>query len=366
MKKMIFAAAIAAFMLSSCSDDNKFSINGTIDGASEKSVILENSINGYWVAIDSAKTDAKGRFEIKHTAPSAPQIYRLSLGDKSIYFPIDSLEKVSIKTTAEGFSTDYELSGSEDAVNIMSIDNRARELSAIDDVIEAAKQREAYKHDLAQQILVNPSGILAYYIINKQINGVPLFDSSNSVDLRIIGAVANAYNLNKPNDPRTTNLVSTYIEGKKASLQSKNLASDTMYVDETKILEIQLPDEMGKVRKLSDVANSGKVVVLNFTTYEAQESPAFNKILSDIYNANKGKGLEIYQIGFDTDVVGWKAGAQNLPWITVYDEAGLASRNLSKYNVQVLPTIYLIDRNGEIAKRITDLNTLRSDIQKLL
>ena len=107
-------------------------------------------------------------------------------------------------------------------------------------------------------------------------------------------------------------------------------------------------------------------MLLNFTTYEVQESPAFNKLLSDLYNANKGRGLEIYQVGIDTNVSTWKTAASNLPWITVYDEAGTASRNLAKYNVQAIPAIFLIDRSGEIAARVTDLAELPAQLKKLL
>ena len=365
MKKTILAAS-AALLLASCAGNGTFSISGNIEGADNQPVLLENSINGYWVPIDSTRTDGDGDFKIKHQSPDVPQVYRLTVNDRSVYFPVDSLDDITIKATLANFATDYSLTGSDNAENMASIDHRAREIAAITDAVEAAKKREEFKRELAQQLVATPASVLAYYIINKQINGVPLFDFTNSVDLRIIGAVANAYSYSRPNDPRTANIVKTYLAGKKATYKGGSAPTDTMYVDEAKILEIALPDENGKIQSLQKLAEKGGVVLLNFTTYEVQESPAFNKLLSDLYNANKGRGLEIYQVGIDTNVSTWKTAASNLPWITVYDEAGTASRNLAKYNVQAIPAIFLIDRSGEIAARVTDLAELPAQLKKLL
>ena len=181
MKKTILAAS-AALLLASCAGNGTFSISGNIEGADNQPVLLENSINGYWVPIDSTRTDGDGDFKIKHQSPDVPQVYRLTVNDRSVYFPVDSLDDITIKATLANFATDYSLTGSDNAENMARIDHRAREIAAITDAVEAAKKREEFKRELAQQLVATPASVLAYYIINKQINGVPLFDFTNRVD----------------------------------------------------------------------------------------------------------------------------------------------------------------------------------------
>ena len=131
------------------------------------------------------------------------------------------------------------------------------------------------------------------------------------------------------------------------------------------IIEIALDDNHGKMQKLSEVAKQGKVVLLNFTMYSAEFSPAFNKELADIYKRYAGN-LEIFQVSVDPDEFVWRQSAANLPWITVLDPASVQSLNLSSYNVMALPTSFIIDRNGEIVDRVDDATKLASTVAKYI
>ncbi|MGN0231575.1 MAG: peroxiredoxin family protein, partial [Muribaculaceae bacterium] len=193
---------------------------------------------------------------------------------------------------------------------------------------------------------------------------VPVFSPAEKNDVRIIGAVANAYNAFKPNDPRTKLLVATFLSNRQIDVPAAGL--DTIVATETKILDIELPDRNGNIQKLSDVTSKGNVVVLSFTAYSLENSPAYNKLLSDIYTKYSSRGFQIYQVGLDSDVAQWKLSANNLPWITVYDEAGTNSNNVIKYNVGAVPMSYVIDRSGEIQSRVIDQTQLDSEVAKLL
>ena len=43
------------------------------------------------------------------------------------------------------------------------------------------------KRELAKIMLADPAGIVSYYILNKKLNGKPLYDPTNKTDIRIIG-----------------------------------------------------------------------------------------------------------------------------------------------------------------------------------
>ena len=358
MKKYILALAAMASMVTSCGDSNQFSVEGNIADAADETMWFQSSVSGRWITIDSVKINSSGNFKYSRTAPNSPEVYRLVLGEKAVYFPVDSLENIELNSNKAGFGVDYTLAGSEDAVNMMNVDKKVRELYGADEATV-----EAYKKELVKQILINPSSIVSYYILNKHIGDKPLFDPNVKADNKVYGAVANAYYSQKPNDPRTALLVSTFIQNRNVPVKEVS-AADTLYATEAKILEINLPDETGKKCSLAEITGKGKVVLLNFTAMTADESPAYNKLLSDIYNKYKSRGFEIYQVGLDGNIAKWKMASQNIPWITVYDEAGIQSINLVHYNVGMLPMSYIIDRSGEIVERVIDQAELSKAISK--
>lgn len=349
-----------ALLLVACGEGN-FKVTGKIEGASDSTkMVMEVSNNGLWLIADSVTPDKNGEFKVSLPAPQYADIYRLRYNDKAIYFPIDSIDNVVINGKLEAFATDYTLGGTAQAEAVMNLDKKAMQMH---DATE--EELREWKHELANQILTDPSGIVAYYIINKYIDGKPLFNPTNKEDLKIIGAVANAYNSFKPNDPRTSYLVALTVNNRRWQ-ESVNAKADTVVVDEVPLIDIVLQDEAGKEQKLSEISGQDKVVLLNFTVYGDELSPAFNKVLADEYKKYNKRGLEIYQIAYDSDEFQWRQAAKNLPWVTVYDSNGVQSKNLAMYNVGGFPTVFIINRKGEIVERVTELNDLSSKIAKYL
>lgn len=347
-KHFLFLVALLAVM-AGCSD-NKFKVEGTVAGAADTTqMLLEVSTNGYWLIVDTVRTDAQGRFSLAAQAPEYPSIYRLRLGDKAICFPIDSLDHLTINSNLAAFATDFTVSGSEHAEQVMKIEKEAIGMAGGKATPDQIRQ---WKRRLAEQIVANPSGIVAYYAINKSIDDQPLFDPLNDEDLRIIGAVANSFHSFRPNDPRTNYLVNVLIEGQKRR-RAATAPVDTLQAEETSIIDIKLQDYTGQTFSLEQLADKHPVVVLNFTIYQADYSPVFNKLLNDIYTRYKARGLEIYQVSLDSDNVLWSQAAKNLPWVTVYDPQGLNSQHIGVYQVMGVPTCFII-RNGDIVQRIED------------
>ena len=93
LKCLVAGAALA---LSACHGSNEWTVDGRIDGADGKTMVVEACDNGRWYPIDSVTLDGAGRFSISHPAAGYPDIYRLRLGDKMLYFPIDSIETVTV------------------------------------------------------------------------------------------------------------------------------------------------------------------------------------------------------------------------------------------------------------------------------
>ena len=351
---------VALTALTAC-NGNKFHIEGSIDGASDTTLVLEQSSNGEWFVVDSIKVGKDGKFSVSAEAPTVPNIYQLRLGEQSVCFPIDSLDHLTLKAKLPNFAGDYTISGSEHAEQVMKIDKEAMQFAGGKGT---AAERQAWKDQLARQIAADPSGIVAYYTINKYIDGQPLFDPMNDNDLRIIGAVANAFNSFRPDDPRTEYLVNLLLDGQRRR-RSMSAPTDTVYADIASIIDIKLQDYNGKEYQLTKVASENRVVLLDFTAYATEISPQLNKLLNDIYQSYHSRGLEIYQISLDPDNVTWREAAKNLPWITVFEPLGINSKSVGYYNVNGIPTTFII-RGGEIVERVEDATRLKSAVAKYM
>lgn len=364
MKKLLISLIVPAALLASCGDGNKFTVSGTVENAKDETLMLERSVSGRWLRIDSIKTNGDGDFKFSEEAPSFPEIFRLERNGKYIYFPIDSLDHVTITADTASFDTNYRLAGTNNAVWMMQVDSISRELAKLPAGAPAyAEAKKAF----AERILVDPSSIVAYYVVNKIIGTTPLYQISDRNDVNIIGAVANAYNTYKPNDPRTEYLKQMFFTGRNMTVKRRaTAAGDTLVLNESQILEVELFDKNGKLRKLSEESSKGKVLLLNFTTYIADESPALNAQLAQLYKKYAGSGFEIFQIGYDENEFSWKEAAKNLPWITVYDPAGIQSHNLLQYNVGSLPALFIINRNGELSERVLNLSDLDKAVSKYM
>lgn len=364
MKKKILKICAAALcgIITSCSGSNEWTVEGTIPGCEGDLLVLEASNNGMWYPLDTVTLGEKGNFSFSEAAAGYPDIYRLRIGKESVYFPVDSIETVKVETSLP-FGSSYSLEGSEDALSFVRVNMMVDQMVRAKGV-EGAVKDESLKKGLGQEILANPASMTAYYIINKKIGDYPLFNPAEKSDIRMIGAVANAFDIQRPNDPRTKYLKALYLSNRPRHANVNT--SDTIVAKVDDLIEINLFDETGRKVSLRDVASKGNVVILNFTALTAEQSPAFNIELAKTYNALKDKGLEVYQVSADNDEYAWRNSAKNLPWITVYANPSSDGISLINYNVRNLPTTFIINRKGELSERVEDITALRSKVDKYI
>ncbi len=360
--KLLFISSLA--LTASCGSGNKWHLEGRIDGLGENDlVVLEGNNQGYWYPMDTIEIKGNGSFSYSRDAQGYPDIYRLRIGEKSLYFPIDSIETLKITAQAPDIDTNHSLSGTPQAANLEHVDSLRRAETASGNV-QSVTSNADLKRELGKMILADPAGIVPYYIISKRVGGQPLFNPAVKEDLRIIGAVANAFNEQRPSDPRTTYLRNLFISNrpKSGKVNEENVA----YANEVRAFDINLFDNEGKRHSLLDLTSKGNVVILNFTAYTAEDSPAFNVMLNNVYQKYHQQGLEIFQVAFDSDEYAWKQTAKNLPWITVLNGAADGDKALRDYNVGSLPAVFIFDRNGDVVERVTDMSTLDSSVARRL
>jgi glutathione peroxidase-family protein len=88
--------------------------------------------------------------------------------------------------------------------------------------------------------------------------------------------------------------------------------------------------------------------------------------LNELYDKYKERGFEIYQISLDNDAHFWKNVASNIPWKTVRDPQSIYSSIAAIYNVRQLPALFLLNKKGEMVKRIESIDTIENDIKAVL
>lgn len=369
MKKLLYGGlALAALAVSSCGGPKGWSVEGTVSEPAVEKIALEAYNNGLWYTIDSLSVGKDGKFSYRSDAPAHyAEVLRLTApgaNGGSIYFPVDSCDKVTVTAYGQHFGSGYTLGGTDLARSVCAIDSTIAAATAAKGA-EAASDTEL-RRTLVNYITADTTGAVAYYVIGKSIGGQPLFNPKEEFGNRVYGAAAQIFASFAPEDPRGKALRAAFFEGRNAMGKLQVTPGTVLEATETGYIDLSNYDDRGVKHSISDLVNDGKLVVVSFTAYSTDASVAYNAILNDIYTKNHDKGLEIFQIAFDNDEQAWKTVARNLPWITVWNSPSDGVGALTNYNVGAFPTTFIINRKGEIVARIADPTKLAAEVAKYL
>lgn len=379
--RLLTVLGLCMFFLSACNNSSDFTVKGVVAGADGQLMYLENVGISNVVTLDSIKLAPGGKFKFTEKRPEYPDFYRLRLNNHLINFAVDSTETISFVADAGTFATSYSVEGSENskaikAITLAQLDanqaiSRLRkeyEDKMISDTTYRMKvlaAADAYKEVARKYIYSAPMSTAAYFALFQQIDGLLFFDLYDRKDVKAYGAVATSYNHTYPESPRSKHLYNLTLQSMKVLRAQRPVDYSNVETKEISFLDIELPDVRGEVVKLSTVA-PGKVVLINFTAYQTEWSPALNMALGELYTKYHDQGLEIYQVSLDSDFHFWRNGASNLPWVTVHDPQSVYSQVAGLYNVKQLPALFILDRKGNLVKRVEDVKKLEADVKAVL
>lgn len=359
MKKTHYVSGLIAastFLLLASCGSKEHGLNGTLSDAENGSyIVLETTdIYGRWYPLDSAAIDSEGKFFLPYAAPSAPELYRLRFGESYIYMPVDSTEELTLTASAKDFSRSFTLAGSAQAEGLTRFEKEASRIEAL----RNTDSTDVFRRRVYTEYLQNSKGdLLSYYILTRR------FDEGHLIEYTdpIYWAVANLYSTYRPDDKRTKALVERARQGQAEVRRSKNQGV-VMEAAEIALIDIELPDSQGTMRRLSEVASKGKPTILVFTTMSSQQTPAINMALRSIYDAGEAN---IYEVCIDNDVLTFSNGAKGLPWPVVRDDKGADSENLIRYNVGSLPAFFIYDSRGELQQSAGTVEDARNHLRTL-
>lgn len=385
-KVITLALAVAAMTGVTSCNEKKFHIDGTITGAADSTLYFENMGLDGAVKIDSAKLSEDGTFAFEGTAPTAPEFYRLRIAGQFINIAVDSTETINIKAQYPQMATQYEVSGSEDCQRIKELSLMQSSLQAQVNAIarnpelgaqavadSVSRIVEAYKTRVkTEYIFKAPMKASSYFALFQTIyaGGQPvlLFNPRTSEqDIKVFGAVATSWDTFYPNEKRGENLHNIAIEGMKdvRYLRSQQQAEEieASKVNTSGILDFTLTDNTGAARSLSSL--KGNVVLLDFHLFADQNSMKRIMSLRELYNKYHAQGFQIYQVAIDGDEHFWKTQTAALPWISTRVDDNTSSV-LQMYNVQQVPTFFLLDRSCNVVKRDAQIKDIDAEIKALL
>ena len=352
MKKVILFVFVLALI--GCQHTPTFTIEGTITHANGETLYLEHTGLVKTTALDSCVLDANGDFKLHAVAPEHPDFYRLRIASQSLPLAIDSTETIAITASRDSLSHTLAIEGSDNSLAIAQLRATARTAS-----------REQLREHAKTIIVTNPRSLAAYYAVFLKQGGQYIWNIFDAADRRMYQAVATSFNVWMPNYERTKALYAQVTDILKAEREMQQQAAMRQLINdaENTVLDISLTDDNGITQSLTDLR--GKLIILDFSAIEMEQSQGYIFELRELYNRYHNRGVTIYSVSLDRNKLLWEDGVVNLPWTNVY--AGeQAIEVMTRYNVQSIPTLFLLDRKGNVQGRYTNFEQLDADIRKHL
>ncbi len=332
----IFLLAFAAFVAVSCT--HKTEISGTLPEEAGQTIYLDQMGAQRTSTLDSLTIKKDGTYCFRFEPQDLPELYAVRTQRHKDYVVIDSL----------------------------GVNQAETEQIALFRTSLKQQSLEEHKSAAREYILRNPRTLAAYFALLQQKDGIFIFNPYDKADRQCYAAVATAWNVFYPNLARTKvlyNLVNGIIQEERQLAQNAYL-QEVIANAENAFLEITLPNENGVEKSLS--AYRGKVILLDFSAAEMEQSQAYIFELRELYDKYHARGLEIYQVSADTNPIAWERTAENLPWTTVRSQYGAYASCFQLYNVQRIPTLFLFNRKGEVIARNLSFDELPAAIEKCL
>ena len=366
MKRVLFLLTLA-YIVAGCKDKNSFYVDGVIEGEAGKYIYINRVDVNTPVLIDSSKINQKGAFRFRVSA-SETNFYQLGFSSANfITLLTEPGEKINLLFRSKNIFENYSVNGSQGSSKLQILDvtlaETKRKLDSLTAIYTKASKEPGFD--------LNGPSIQAEYtdLIRKQRKKNIEFIINNINSMASIKALyqkitPDTYVLYEPTDLQylkivTDSLTHHYPYSKHVQALARDLSKELkkMYADKLAEIANNLPQAKldpdlmnleGKRISLSSLR--GKYVLLTFWSTKSKECVEENLQLKQFYKKYSKKGFEIYQINLDESESDWKTAVRydELPWISTREDDPLNPVNARIFNVKILPTNYLFDKEGNI------------------
>lgn len=378
MSRLSRIAAASAVALASVSCAHVARIDGIIEQAPSSEVIVKLlDVNRYEV-LDTVAVDASGKFSCKvEVEKGNPEFIYLFRGERKLAsLLLSEGDNVSVKADTLG---NYTVTGSEESEKLAQVEMDYAAVSAKMNALSAKLDKasgdevQAVSKEIYDEYVAYYRSRVRYVMENsKSLTSVPVFYQVLGENLPVFGQVTDAIHFaNICDSLETVYPDSKYVKALRKETEARQaqmeLNARLGAADEIGFPDIVLPDINGNKVRLSDV--DSKVILVQFWTATEAAQKMFNMdVLMPLYKSYHEKGLEIYQIAMDPDKGTWAnvVKEQKLPWISVCDGLGGNSPYTVLYNINALPSTFIISDGELVDGHGLNEKSLRRTIEKLL
>ena len=327
---------------------------------------------------------SKGKVAYKVTVyPDSPEFVYLTYGQGgNVPLLLQDRDRVNVTADWSDLSK-VSVEGSEESVLMQEVDSVIKAFNAEFDRLasELAEAEERggqaevtrLKRELGSVYVKCKQNAIKYvYSHPKSMSVIPMLYLKTSGGLPVFSQTTDAILMERVYDslktvyPASPYLVSLADEVS-LRLNAMEIQNKMAAAEAVDFPEIVLNDVNGQQQSLT--ALKGKVIILMFWDASNVEQRVYNTDLKILYERYHSRGLEVYQVGLNSDKTAWamQVKEQGLPWISVCDPAAGASVGAMLYNITQLPSMYVISRDGSIQSRdVFDMRMLENEIRRLL
>ena len=379
---IVLIMAIAGFACNS----TRTEIKGLVKGGEGMNLTLERLDVNQTSLIDSVKIGKDGSFTIK-IGPEEPELYLLK-NDKGeiLNLLVTPGEKIHIETSYDTYGSGYSITGSEESEGIrMLVEQLAQTRKNLDSLQVVAgvigdpesQQMELVRNSYARAIIKQKRFTIKYlvehmgslssvYALYQKYNQENLVLNLES-DLQYFKSVADSLESTYPNSSLTRSLRTDIDQRETAFRETAQLNTLLEMADEISgMLDLSIPDRDNHEIALSSL--QGKVILVAFWASGNGESIQAMLQLQSTYKKYHKKGFEVYAISLDNNKINWMNAIDfnEFSWINVSELSFPESKAALLYNITILPTTFLINREGDILAKNLYGRTLETWLDNLI
>jgi peroxiredoxin len=368
MKGYILLLIIALVTFLGCKNNNievKGKLTNSIKG---EYIYLDELRSSKLVTVDSVALSEDGTFSLKRKV-EFPSFYLLKTDETNfLTMLLEPGQKIELKSDIDSLNFPSSISGSR-GTELMTEYNRklqaaivrlkglreeyvrnlgSPQLSAIMDRLDSIGQTclNDINSYTKKYIDENPTSLVSLAALYQQVApGEYILDPQK--DLKYYIRVDSALSLLYP-DYEPVKTLHEQVQNLVADITSQNLISPVSHQG-NEVPEIALPDPEGDTIRLS--STRGNMVLLDFWAAWCPPCRQENPNLVKAYELYHSKGFQIYQVSLDKTRDAWIKGIRDdhlENWIHVSDVKYWSSVVVPLYQIDSIPSNYLLDREGRI------------------